>query len=121
MRKVSTSYTKYFNAKYNRTGSLFEGAFKAVHIENDVQAKYLFSYIHLNPVKLIDLTWKTMGIKNVDSTINFLKTYTWSSYQEYIGTKRPEGNIITPKDFPLYFQNKTKFDKELLDWLTLEK
>ena len=53
MHKVCTSYTMYFNKKYHRTGSLFEGKFKSVHVNDDIQAKYLFSYIHLNPVKLI--------------------------------------------------------------------
>jgi len=42
MRKVSTAYVKYFNAKYERTGGLFEGKFKSVYIKNDNQAKYLF-------------------------------------------------------------------------------
>ena len=54
MRKLCTSYSKYFNAKYKRVGGLFESNFKSVHVSRDEQAKYLFSYIHLNPVKLID-------------------------------------------------------------------
>ena len=57
MHRVLTAYSKYFNAKYHRTGSLFEGKFKSVHINKDTQAKYLFSYIHLNPLKLIDSKW----------------------------------------------------------------
>ncbi len=32
MHKLATSYVKYFNKKYNRTGSLFEAKFKSVHI-----------------------------------------------------------------------------------------
>ena len=53
MNKIGTAYAKYFNKRHNRTGTLFEGRFKSVHVANDVQAKYLFSYIHLNPLKLI--------------------------------------------------------------------
>ena len=60
MHKLLTSYSKYFNKKYKTYGVLFEGKFKAVHVNTDVQAKYLFSYIHLNPVKLIQKDWKKL-------------------------------------------------------------
>ena len=53
MQKLSTAYSMYYNKKYNRTGSLFEGKFKAQHLNKDSYLKYIFSYIHLNPIKLI--------------------------------------------------------------------
>ncbi len=48
MSKLLTSYSSYFNRKYDRTGTLFEGAFKASHLNRDEYLKYIFSYIHLN-------------------------------------------------------------------------
>src|SRR3989344_8793587 len=33
LQKLGTAYAKYFNAKYKRAGSLFEGKFKSVHVE----------------------------------------------------------------------------------------
>jgi putative transposase len=36
MQRMGTGYTMYFNNKYERTG-LFQGRFKAVHIENNDQ------------------------------------------------------------------------------------
>ena len=51
MQKVSTSYVMYFNKKYKRTGSLFEGKFKSKNIFEGNYLQYLFSYIHLNPIK----------------------------------------------------------------------
>lgn len=45
MQKLGTGYGKYFTTKYNRPGSLFQGRFKAVHIENENQLKYLLIYI----------------------------------------------------------------------------
>ena len=72
MQKLCTSYSMYFNRKYKRVGKLFEGSFKSVHVENDNQAKYYFSYILLNPVKLIDPKWKEKGIKNSKKTFDFL-------------------------------------------------
>jgi putative transposase len=66
------AYTKYFNTKYQRTGALFQGIFKAVYVESEEQLVHLTRYIHLNPVasRLI--------------TINDLATYPWSSHQYYL-------------------------------------
>ena len=111
------SYSKYFNKKYNRTGSLFEGPFKSTHINNDNQAKYLFSYIHLNPVKLIDPNWKENGIINMDATLKHLDSYKWSSYLDYKGILRKEGKILEIEKFPEYFSNIGDFDSEVFSWL----
>ena len=113
MRKIATAYVGYFNAKYSRTGGLFEGAFKATHIENDIQARYLFSYIHLNPIKLIDQTWKKDGIKNIQKSMKFLGTYRWGSYLDYKEVARKESAILNRKDFPPYFLNTKDFDREI--------
>lgn len=118
MRKLSTAYAKYFNAKYNRTGSLFEGKFKAVHIGSDNQAKYLFSYIHLNPIKLINPNWKDFGISDIAKSLEFLSKYEWSSYLDYKGINRLANKILDIKNFPDYFLNIKGFDKEILGWLS---
>jgi len=117
MRKLLTGYSKYFNKKYERTGALFEGRFKSTRITSDAQAKYLFSYIHLNPVKIIDKDWKENGIRDVSQTIEFLETYPWSSYHDHRGVVRRENALITITDFPDYFTNTAVFDAELFEWL----
>lgn len=117
MKKLCTAYSMYFNKKYKRTGSLFEGRFRSTHVESDDQAKYNFSYIHLNPVKLIDSLWKENGIQNIKKTLEFLDTYKWSSYGDYKGIRRSENKIISPEDFPDYFSNKKLFEEEIFDWL----
>jgi len=121
VRKLCVGYSKYFNKKYSRTGSFFEGKFKSVHIENDIQAKYLFSYIHLNPIKLIQKDWKENGINNIDESLKFLNEYKWSSYLDYRGIKRNEGKILKIEDFPDYFSNIENFDKEIFEWLKFKK
>ncbi|MEK7539395.1 MAG: transposase [Patescibacteria group bacterium] len=118
MRKLLTSYSKYFNQKYKRTGGLFEGKFKSVHVKDNVQAKYLFSYIHLNPIKLINTNWKIEGIKNWKEAKKFLEKYRWSSYLDYKKIIRLENKILNTKIFPEYFQTMTDFDFEIKDWLT---
>ena len=61
MSKLTTAYSMYFNKRYDRKGTLFEKPFRARHIDDDNYLKYLFSYIHLNPVKMIDPAWKERG------------------------------------------------------------
>ena len=121
VQKLCTSYSMYFNKKYKRTGKLFEGPFKAVHTKNDVQSKYIFSYIHLNPLKLIDPLWKEKEIRNVKKSIEFLNKYEWSSYLDFRKIKRLKGRILNLKVFPQYFLDKEIFDKEIFDWVTFNK
>lgn len=49
MRSVMTSYSRYFNTKYNRSGALFESRFRASLIDNDMYLDHISRYIHLNP------------------------------------------------------------------------
>jgi putative transposase len=121
MNKLSTAYSMYFNKKHSRTGTLFEGPFKSVLLEEDEQAKYLFSYIHLNPVKLIDPQWKKRGLENCNKTLKFLEEYKWSSYHDYRGKKRPESKIIIKDEFPEYFSNPKIFDEEIFEWLDIKE
>jgi len=51
MRSLATRYSMYFNKKYKRVGSLFQGTYKAVIISNDSYLLHLSRYIHLNPQK----------------------------------------------------------------------
>ncbi len=117
IQKLSTAYAMYYNIKYSRTGSLFEGKFKSEHVDNDVYLKYLFSYIHLNPIKLIDKDWKKEGIKNKTNATVFLHTYQYSSYLDFLGKNRVQNKIINIKPFPNYFPNSKYFIKEIFDWI----
>ena len=121
MHRVLTAYSKYFNLKHHRTGSLFEGKFKSVHIGNEVQAKYLFSYIHLNPLKLLDSKWKEQGIRNQKETVNFLDSYKWSSYSDYLKINRSESKIIDRINFLDFFDSRSSFQKEIFDWINIKE
>lgn len=66
MKSVFTSYTMYFNKKYNRVGPLFQSRYKASRITNDPYLIHISRYIHLNPMELY-------------------KKYKYSSYQTYLG------------------------------------
>ena len=49
MRGVMTVYSRYFNKKYQRSGSLFESRYKASLITSDTYLFHVSRYIHLNP------------------------------------------------------------------------
>ncbi len=71
--KVCGSYSKYFNLKYHRVGSLFQDQFKSVPVDSNEYLLWLSTYIHLNPriANLVtnDIDWK------------------WGSYAEYLNIR----------------------------------
>lgn len=48
MQRLGTGYTMYFNNRHERSGALFQGKFKAVHIESNEQLLHLSVYVNLN-------------------------------------------------------------------------
>lgn len=121
MEKIQTAYSMYFNKKYQRTGSLFQGPFKAQHVARDEYLKYLFAYIHLNPIKIIDPEWKENGITNLNESKKFIDSYIHSSYQDYLDNERSESKILNKKSFPIYFENSKSFESFLYFWLSFKE
>jgi len=69
MSQTTNSYTKYFNTKFKRVGSLLQGTFKSVRVGTDEQLIHVSRYIHINPV--------------VSGLVSKPQDYQWSSYLEY--------------------------------------
>jgi len=82
MQRALNGFTKYHNAKYEKTGHLFQGPFKAVHIDDNEQLLYLSAYIHRNPRELS--RWRGKEHR-----------YAWSSYQDYLYENR-WGDLLVP-------------------------
>jgi len=120
MQKLLTAYSMYFNTKYKRSGSLYEGPFRATHVSEDRYLKYLFAYIHLNPVKIIDPQWKEYGISNRAVAKEHLSNYLYSSYQEYLGILRKEWKILNRPAFPEYFTDPQDFEGFVDEWLSFK-
>ncbi|MFH1201033.1 MAG: transposase [bacterium] len=117
MRKLLTGYSMYFNKKYKRTGKLHEGVFKSIHANKDTYLKYLYSYVHLNPAKIIDKNWKENKNRNAVNLLKYVFSYPYSSIKEY---KDNKFRIVNPSQFPAYFKNPTDHKKELVEWLSLD-
>ena len=82
MHRILTAYSKYFNAKYNKKGHVFEGPFGAVSIENNTQLLHLSAYIHKNP-------------KEIKEWANNYEKYPYSNYRDYISSNRWENLLVT--------------------------
>ena len=119
MKKMLTSYAMYYNKKYKRTGVLFEGRFKSKHVDNDMYHKYLFAYIHLNPLKIVDKLWKERKFQK-EEYIKRIKLYPYSSFVDYCEDVREESLILNKIAFPDYFPRKEYFLKEIMIWLHLK-
>ena len=121
MQKIGTAHTMFFNTKYERSGALFQGTFKAVHIDTDEYLSHLTRYIHLNPAELREPQWKEKGIKEWESTYEFVKNYPWSSYSDYLGENR-FGHILnsdliselygTPHHYETFMKERLGKDKD---------
>lgn len=51
MQSIGRVYVKYFNATYQRTGTLLEGRYKAAVIQTDEYLLACMRYVELNPVR----------------------------------------------------------------------
>lgn len=88
MKKLNGGYTKYFNEKYApRSGALWQGGYKSVHINTDQHFLYIPYYIHFNPLDLATPEWRERAIKNPKKALDFLATYRWSSHLDYMGIR----------------------------------
>ena len=120
MEKITTSHAKYFNKKYERVGALFQGTFKSEHVASDEYLRYLFAYIHLNPVKLVEPKWKEIGLKDMMKVKDYLGKFSYSSYADYLGRSGEERLILDKDEFPEYFNRGYAFQEFVEDWLTFK-
>ena len=89
-------YTRYFNEKHQRTGFLFQGKFKSIHIDSNEYLLHLSAYVNLNN--------RVHKIKNENPLFK-----NRSSWEEYININN---NNFCKKDLILgQFKNKKEYKK----------
>ncbi len=115
MQAFSLSYTKAINKRYQRVGSLFQGAFQAIHVDREEYLLYLTRYIHLNPVRA--------------RLVEKAEDWEFSSYPEYArvrGGTLPKMDVVrsqlySPDQYSLFMQADSPNEKMLLKHLTFDE
>ncbi len=87
MNSLCTRYTMYFNKKYKRVGSLYQGVYRAVLVSSEEQFLHLSRYIHKQA-----LSPQGDALRNQPS-----------SYEDYLGLRRTEW--VHPEEILAYFSN----------------
>lgn len=110
LQRVLNAYAKYFNTKYETVGHLFQGPFRAIHIDDNDQLLYLSTYIHRNP-------------REINSIRGNEASYEWSSYQDHIGENR-FGELLdtalvleqfdSPKEYGAFVDSSVAKDEQYL-------
>lgn len=113
MQKLTTAYTMYFNDKYQRSGSLFEGTYKARVSTSDNHLKYLLALTHLAPAQLFNKHWYEASILELERISGSIMDYRYSSAAEYINDKHV---ITAPEHFPRYFARAKDIDLYIRYW-----
>lgn len=106
--KFTNSYSKYFNIRQDRVGPVFQGVYKAVHIESDEQLIHVSRYIHLNPV--------VSGVVRKTE----LEHYPWSSLPDFLQGESSLvwvepilGHFPSPKDYKKFVYDQIDYAKRL--------
>jgi len=102
IRLTTNSYSKYFNTKYERKGSMFEGRFRAVRVESEEQLLHLSRYIHLNP-------YSGYLVKDFKAVFS----YPYSSLSEYLNLS--ETAICQKETVRSYFKTPKAYKKFIVD------
>jgi len=92
MQSVGRRYVQYFNFTYQRTGTLWEGRYKATLIDTDHYLLTCYRYIELNPVRA--------------HMVAIPEDYRWSSYHANALGKYDQ--LVTSHDLYLQLGNSNK-------------
>jgi len=95
MHKLSTGYTKYFNQKYNCSGSLFQGRYNATPIKTTGFLQKVSCYINGNP--------------EIHKIVANAEDWIYSSYQDYLGLR--DGKLCNKEAILKDFQNIEEYKK----------
>lgn len=109
MVSLMTSYVSYFNKKYDRTGHLFQGHYKAILVRNDDYMLHLSRYIHLNPIATrLDLVKSDNGLQGPALLAELSGYYT--SYAEYLHPNSSGQKWVNANTILEYFNNQSRSD-----------
>jgi REP element-mobilizing transposase RayT len=125
MHRLSKGYSRYFNLKYERNGTLWQGPFKAKLIDEEPYFVHIISYIHLNILDLYFSDWREGNFDDWKTAESKMRKYSWSSYV-YHRTGKSDVSfmdlILQKQDwFSDYFPSSKDFEKNLQLWFQRAK
>ena len=100
-QRVFNSYTKAFNKRYDCSGTLFQGPFKATHVDKEEYIIHLCRYIHGNPVKA--------GI------VPRLEEWPYSNFHQWVGSRA--GTLFDPDFVGGYFASGAEYEGFVRDYV----
>lgn len=117
INSLGTRYTMYFNKKYKRVGSLYQGVYKAVQITNEPQFIYLSRYIHKQALS------KLQGEALEAQPCSFAeylgqRNTEWVNPEEVLAHFSKSNPTLSYQSFVL--ENQTEDEINILDKVTLE-
>jgi len=101
-QRVFNGYTKAYNLRYNRSGTLFQGPYKVQKINNIDHLLNLCRYIHCNPVK--------------DGLLSKLENWPYSNYLEWVGKRK--GSLVEKKFVSQHFSSPKEYEIYCDNYLT---
>ncbi len=116
MQKICTAYSMHYNLKHQHSGTLFQGRFKSSHVNTEPYFRWIFAYVHLNPLELIEPGWKEGKVNNSTAARKFMAEYRYGSYQDYSIGERPERAILAYDDAPDFLKTQNDLEEALEDF-----
>lgn len=115
LRKFNIGYANYFNEKYERSGSLFQGRTKKILVEREAHFLWILHYIHFNPLDFLKEAgnWRVQCLVSSTKALQWLKEYQWSSYRDYLG----EGKFSSILSGSFMFEDRNEYTKEAQSFL----
>lgn len=116
MQKLGTGFTMFYNLKNSRSGSLFQGTFKAKLIDADRYLKHIFAYIALNSLDKDMSEWRDGGITDLKKAEHLLMNDRWSSFGSLFTENRRFKSIISKDFVEEFFDNVDELKEFVLSW-----
>lgn len=107
MSRIGTSYAKWYNQKYNRSGHVFQGRYGSECVEDDKYLLTVVRYIHNNPVKA--------------GLVKEPEAYRWSSIHAYTRMNEyPQGLTETEFILNIFHQKRTEAIRAFREFMKQE-
>lgn len=104
MHRLSTTYSHWWNAKYEQVGHVFQGRYRDTLCDEQAYLHALIRYVHLNPVRA------TLAKTATD--------WMWSSVHAYV--TQPVSWVATETALALLDENRDEALKKFVSWLERE-